>query len=146
MSLATPATEAVASMAAPAARSNSGIIAAWRDRTPGSADLARSAANLFPSGITHDGRLVDPYGPYITRAQGAHKWDVDGNGYVDFFGGHGALILGHAHPAVTARIAEVSAEGTQFGANHPLEVRWAQAVRRLVPAAERLRFTSSGTE
>ncbi len=130
----------------PAARSNSRIVAAWRERTPGSADLAREATTLFPSGITHDGRLVDPYGPYIFRALGGHKWDVDGNRYVDFFGGHGALILGHAHPLIAARIAEVEAQGTQFGASHPLEVRWAQAVRRLVPGAERLRFTSSGTE
>jgi glutamate-1-semialdehyde 2,1-aminomutase len=132
--------------AEPAAGSNSRIVAAWRERTPGSAHLARDAADLFPSGITHDARIADPYGPYITRAQGAHKWDVDGNRYVDFYGGHGALILGHADPVVTARIAEVEAQGTQFGANHPLEVRWGRVVKRLVPAAERLRFTSSGTE
>ncbi len=136
----------VALAAAPEAGSNSRIVAAWRDLTPGSAALAQDAAKLFPSGITHDGRQLDPYGPYIERAQGGHKWDVDGNRYVDFFGGHGALILGHAHPVVTARIAEVEAQGTQFGANHPLEVHWAQAVQRLVPTAERLRFTSSGTE
>jgi glutamate-1-semialdehyde 2,1-aminomutase len=130
----------------PAVGDNSGIVTAWRHRTPGSAHLAREAADLFPSGITHDGRLVDPYGPYIVRAQGAHKWDVDGNRYVDFYGGHGALILGQAHPVVTARVAEVEAQGTQFGASHPLEVRWGQAVKRLVPSAERIRFTSSGTE
>ena len=83
-------------------RSNSGIIATYRARTPGSAALAREAANLFPSGITHDSRQLDPYGIYIARAQGAHKWDVDGNRYVDYFGGHGALFLGHNHPVVTA--------------------------------------------
>src|SRR5262249_13633641 len=70
----------------------------------------------------------------------------DGNRYVDFFGGHGALILGHCHPTVTAAVAAASSQGTQFGANHPLEVRWAQAIRRLVPWVERVRFTSSGTE
>ena len=84
-----------------AARTNSRITAAYRERTPGSAGLAREAAALFPSGITHDSRNVDPYGPYIARAQGPHKWDVDGNRYVDFFGGHGALLLGHNHPVVT---------------------------------------------
>jgi glutamate-1-semialdehyde 2,1-aminomutase len=129
-----------------AARSNSAILAGWRARTPGSADLARRAAQLFPSGITHDARLVDPYGPYVERALGAHKWDVDGNRYVDFFGGHGALILGHAHPLVTARVAEAAARGTQFGASHAGEVRWAELIRRLVPSAELVRFTSSGTE
>jgi glutamate-1-semialdehyde 2,1-aminomutase len=125
---------------------NSRIVAAWRARTPGSAALAAEAAALFPSGITHDARFQDPYGPYIARAHGAHKWDVDGNRYVDFYGGHGALILGHAHPAVTAAIAAAAGEGTQYGANHPLEVRWAQQIRAMVPSAERVRFTSSGTE
>ncbi len=127
-------------------RTNSPIVAAWRERTRRSAELARDAADLFPSGITHDARHIDPYGPYIERAAGPHKWDVDGNRYVDFFGGHGALILGHCNPQVTAAVAEAAGQGTQFGANHPLEVRWAQAIRRLVPGVERVRFTSSGTE
>jgi glutamate-1-semialdehyde 2,1-aminomutase len=137
---------AVTSGCSPLVSSNSRIVAAWRARTPGSAELAREAAGLFPSGITHDARLQDPYGPYIARAAGAHKWDVDGNRYVDFYGGHGALILGHAHPEVTAAIADAAAEGTQFGASHPREVHWAAQIRRMVPSCERLRFTSSGTE
>jgi glutamate-1-semialdehyde 2,1-aminomutase len=135
-----------ASTIAPDSFTNSRIVAAWRARTPGSAELYEQAAGLFPSGITHDARRQEPYGPYITRALGAHKWDVDGNRYVDFYGGHGALILGQAHPAITARIAEGAAGGTQFGASHPLEVRWAAQIRRMVPSAERVRFTSSGTE
>ena len=126
--------------------SNSRIVAAYRQRTPGSAELARQAAGLLPSGIAHDARYLEPYGVYIEHAAGAHKWDVDGNRSIDFFGGHGALILGHCHPVVTARVAEAAAQGTQFGANHAGEVRWAEAIRRLVPAAERVRFTSSGTE
>lgn len=127
-------------------RTNSRIVAAYRSRTPGSAALAAEAGQLFPSGITHDARHVDPYGIYVQRAKGPHKWDVDGNRYIDYFGGHGALILGHGNPAVLAAIAEASAEGSQFGASHPREILWAKAVQRLVPAAERIRFTSSGTE
>jgi glutamate-1-semialdehyde 2,1-aminomutase len=125
---------------------NSRIVAAYRARTPGSSELAREAADLLPSGIAHDSRHVDPYGIYVARALGPHKWDVDGNRYVDFFGGHGALILGHCHPKVVAAVAEALAEGTQFGASHPKEIGWARAIQRLVPSAERVRFTSSGTE
>ena len=95
---------------------NSRIIAAYRERTPGSAELAKDANELFPSGITHDARNVDPYGVFIERAEGPHKWDVDGNRYIDYFGGHGALLLGHRHPAVTEAVREAFDEGTQFGA------------------------------
>jgi glutamate-1-semialdehyde 2,1-aminomutase len=125
---------------------NSGILAAYRARTPASADLAAEAHTLLPSGIAHDSRHVDPYGIYIARAQGPHKWDVDGNRYIDFFGGHGALILGHSHPTVTKAVAGALQDGTQFGASHAGEIGWARAIRRLVPSAERIRFHSSGTE
>ncbi len=108
-------------------RTNSRIIAAYRERTPGSASLAHEAGELFPSGITHDARNVDPYCVFIQRAAGPHKWDVDGNRYIDYFGGHGALLLGHGHPAVTAAVSEAFADGTQFGASHPREVQWAHA-------------------
>ncbi len=131
---------------APNTRSNFGIEAAYRAHTPGSAQLAAEAAELFPSGITHDARNIDPYNIYIERARGPRKWDVDGNGYVDYFGGHGALILGHHHPAVTKAVTEAYDGGSHFGSNHPREVAWGRAVQRLVPSAERVRFTSSGTE
>ena len=117
---------------------NSGIIAAYRARTPRSQALAAQAATLMPSGIAHDSRHVDPYGIYIDRASGPHKWDVDGNRYVDFFGGHGALILGHCQPDVTRAVTAALARGTQFGASHADEIAWAEAIRRLVPSAEYL--------
>ncbi len=126
--------------------SNSKIEAAYRERTRRSAGLAAEAAECLPSGITHDSRYLRPYGIYVERAEGARKWDVDGNQYLDFFGGHGALLLGHNHPEVLAAVQAALGKGTHFGANHELELRWAQAVTRLVPCAEKLRFTSSGTE
>jgi glutamate-1-semialdehyde 2,1-aminomutase len=128
------------------APTNSKIVAAYRERTPGSAQLAETAQGLFPSGVTHDGRYLEPYGIYVERAAGPHKWDVDGNRYIDFFGGHGALLFGHNRREIVDAAAGALAGGTHFGANHPGEVRWAAAVQRLVPSAERVRFTSSGTE
>lgn len=125
---------------------NSRIVAAYEARTPRSSALAQEAAGLLPSGIAHDSRHIDPYGIYVERAAGPRKWDVDGNEYVDYFGGHGALLLGHNHPAVTKAVQDALARGTHFGANHPAEIAWAAAIQRLVPSAERVRFTSSGTE
>jgi glutamate-1-semialdehyde 2,1-aminomutase len=125
---------------------NSPIVTAFIARTPGSAANYAAARRLFPGGVTHDSRYVRPHPLAIVRAQGARKWDVDGNEYVDYAGGHGALILGHAHPAVTARVTEQLARGTHYGANHALENRWAELIQELVPSAEMVRFTSSGTE
>ena len=65
--------------------------------------MAAEAHALFPSGLTHDSRLLTPYGIYVERAEGSHKWDVDGNDYVDYFGGHGALILGHGQSRYPCR-------------------------------------------
>ena len=128
------------------ALSNSEIVAAYRAKTPESGRLAARAKQQFPSGVTHDSRHIDPYGIYVERAEGARKWDVDGNQYIDYFGGHGALLLGHNHPEVLAAIHAALDRGSHFGANHEAEVRWAEAVRALMPGVERLRFTSSGTE
>ncbi len=125
---------------------NTTILSSYEAATPGSAALAGKARALLPSGITHDARHFDPYPIYVERAQGPLKWDVDGNRYVDYFGGHGALILGHNHPAVMAAVHAQLDRGTHFGACHELEVRWAELVCQIVPSAERVRFTSSGTE
>ena len=114
--------------------------------TPKSAVLADQARELLPSGIAHDGRHFDPYPLYIERALGPNKWDVDGNRYVDYFGGHGALILGHNNPQVMAAVHAQLDRGTHFGACHELEVRWADLICTMVPCAERVRFTGSGTE
>jgi glutamate-1-semialdehyde 2,1-aminomutase len=115
-------------------------------KTPGSARLFRRAAQTFPSGVTHDIRCLKPYPLYIERAQGSRKWDVDGNEYVDYFGGHGALLLGHNHPVVIERVREQLEKGTHFGASHELELLWAEQIRKMVPCAEKIRFTNSGTE
>lgn len=118
----------------------------YRARTPGSARLYAEACRVLPAGLTHDSRAMSPYPIYVSRAEGPRKWDVDGNEYVDYYGGHGALLFGHAHPSVVEAIRRQVALGTHFGAAHELEVRWAQLVQRLIPSAERVRFTSSGTE
>ena len=114
---------------------NSPIVRQYREQTSGSNALFDRADDVFPSGLTHDARRLRPYGIYVERAEGSRKWDVDGNEYVDYFGGHGALLLGHSHPEVIAAAHTALDAGSHFGAGHQLELRWAQIVQRLIPSA-----------
>lgn len=112
----------------------------------GSSALYERAARVLPSGVTHDGRFLLPFPIYVDRATGSHKWDVDGHEYIDYVMGHGALLLGHSHPAVTEAVAAQAGRGTHYGASHLREIEWAEEIIRIVPSAEVVRFTSSGTE
>lgn len=113
---------------------------------PTSKSMAARAASVFPSGVTHDARAFEPFPIYVERAEGGRKWDVDGNEIVDYIGGHGALLLGHNRPEVIEAVHGALARGTHFGSSHDLEIAWGEQVLKMVPCAERVRFTSSGTE
>ncbi|MBI3838163.1 MAG: aspartate aminotransferase family protein [Planctomycetia bacterium] len=126
--------------------SKNSILEQYIAKTPGSQRLYRRAIEIFPGGVTHDTRYLQPHPLYIERAGGARKWDVDGNEYVDYIGGHGALLLGHNHPVVIEAVREQLAKGTHFGAAHELEVRWGEQIQKMVPCAQKVRFTGSGTE
>src|SRR6202165_1025380 len=103
---------------------NSAIVADYRARTPGSGALFERARKVLPSGITHDARYLDPYSIPVARATGPRKWDVDGNEYVDYFGGHGAMLLGHSHPAVIEAVKRQMDLGTHYGSRPELGGRW----------------------
>jgi glutamate-1-semialdehyde 2,1-aminomutase len=113
---------------------------------PGSARLYDASSGIFPSGVTHDLRYVSPFPVFIDHASGSRKWDVDGNEIIDYVMGHGALFMGHAYPSITEAIVEQARKGTHYGSNHQLELDWGALVTELIPCAEELRFTSSGTE
>src|ERR687884_1199739 len=119
---------------------------AFRKRFARSAELYERSRKAIAGGITHDSRNFVPFPIYIERADGSRKWDVDGNELIDHWMGHGSLLLGHNHPQVTAAVAEQVYKGTHYGACHELEVAWAEQIARMVPSAEWVRFTMSGTE
>ena len=116
------------------------------DLHPKSAEMHESARSLFPNGVTHDARRQNPFQLYYTHAEGAAKYDVDGNRILDYFPGHGALILGHSRPEVVSAVQEQMARGTHFSGSTELEMQWGNWVRELIPTAEKVRFHSSGTE
>ena len=122
------------------------IVEAYRKAHPTSEKLFERALHIIAGGITHDIRYLRPFPIYVERAQGSRKWDVDGHELIDYWMGHGALFLGHQHSKVMRAVREQAGLGTHYGACHALEIRWAEMVQRLVPSAERVRFTNSGTE
>src|SRR5260370_30768842 len=97
--------------------------------------LFSQAQQLFPQGVTHDLRYLEPFPIYVDRALGAYKWDVDGHRLIDYWVGHGALLLGHSHAAVVEAVQRQMARATHPGPCHELEIEWGQPVKRLLPSA-----------
>ena len=86
-------------------------------------------------------------GPVVLeRGRGSRVWDLDGNEYVDFMMSFGALIQGHAHPRIVEVVSQTMARGSHFAAATPAEAEAAERFLRVVPSAEAVRFTNSGTE
>jgi glutamate-1-semialdehyde 2,1-aminomutase len=82
----------------------------------------------------------------IERGSGQHLYDADGNEYLDFVCSWGAMILGHANPAVSEAIADQARRGTSFGMTTELELELATLITQAIPFIEKIRFVSSGTE
>ena len=121
----------------------------WEAATPRSKALFERAQRVLPGGVNSPVRGTSsfrPYPVYLERGDGAHVYDVDGNRYVDVIMGLGPVVLGHNEPSVVAAIAQQAANGSVFATCTPLEVEVAEQFCRMVPSADMVRFTSSGTE
>ncbi|MEJ7901099.1 MAG: aspartate aminotransferase family protein [Thermomicrobiales bacterium] len=118
----------------------------YREEFAGSAAMFDRSRRSIVGGITHDGRHIKPFPPYVERADGAYKWDIDGHKLIDYCIGHGSLILGHNDPEINQAMQTQVARGTHFSAGHEGEIQWAEKVVELVPSADEVRFTASGTE
>lgn len=109
----------------------------------------RRAQQSLVEGVNSPSRGAAVYsgGPtFLERGQGSHVWDADGNEYVDFMMSFGALIQGHAHPKLVSAASETMAQGSHFAAATSAEVEAAERLRGMVPSAEVVRFTNTGSE
>jgi glutamate-1-semialdehyde 2,1-aminomutase len=108
------------------------------------------AKQALAGGISSSARAVvtagEPHPLYAERGRGGRMQDVDGNVFVDFLLSYGALILGHASPIIVGAVTEQLQRGTMFGTANSAEVELAEAICRLVPCAELVRFANSGSE
>jgi glutamate-1-semialdehyde 2,1-aminomutase len=109
-------------------------------------DLIARAARVLPGGVL-GGHRSGPGLEFVVRdARGPHLWDADGKRYIDYLLGSGPMLLGHAHPAVVEAVQKQAAHGTTFMLlNEPI-IALAEEIVRAVPAAEQVRFMSSGSE
>ena len=111
--------------------------------------ILRACTRILIEGVNSPSRGQATYSPapvFLERGHGSHVWDADQNEYVDFMMSFGALIHGHAHPKLFSVVSEAMAEGSHFAAATSAEVEAAERFCRMVPTAETVRFTNTGTE
>ena len=105
------------------------------------ADTALPGAGLGSYALAEDIRLIYSHG------EGSRMWDVDGNEYIDYVGGAGALILGHSHPAVVAASQQQIARGAHmFGSLNDVAVKLAERLVHDIPCAEKIAYATTGSE
>ena len=117
--------------------------------TPSNKQVFERSTRMIPGGVNSSIRAFKAVGgsPYVVaRGDGAHVYDVEGKQYIDLVQSYGAVILGHAHPAITSALRDAAPDGTSFGAPTPREMKLAEAISERVPSCERVRFMNSGTE
>lgn len=112
-------------------------------------EFFQRSTRAIPGGVNSSIRAFKAVGgePYVVaRGEGPYIFDVEGKRYIDLVQSYGAVILGHAHPAITMALRTAAGDGTSFGAPTPREMKLAEAIRERVPSCERVRLMNSGTE
>ena len=118
----------------------------YKAKTSKSRRLYSRSEKLFPGGISHNIRYFEPYPFFVNSARGKNLYDVDGNKYIDYWMGHWALILGHSPAVVASALAKQTKNGTLYGVVNDVSVELAEVIQKLMPRAEMMRFSSTGSE
>src|SRR5258708_1740324 len=117
------------------------------DRFANSRRLFERAQRSIAAGVNSGTRRLErPVPLYSQRGEGARVWDVDGNEYLDFHLGQGALLYGHAPAGMAEAIAAQAKLGTHWAAQCELEIEVAERIQQMIPSAELVRFSNSATE
>src|SRR5437763_9048879 len=118
----------------------------FRKRTPRSHEIHERAKLSMPMGVSSSFQAVPPYPLFISRAEGSHIWDYDGNEYADFHLGFGSLLVGHSHPVLVEALREQLGKGSLYSLPCPDTVYLAEELVRRFAPIEQVRFCNSGTE
>ena len=118
----------------------------YESKTGKSKRLYFRSTKVFPGGISHNIRYFEPYPFFVNAAKGMQLRDVDGNKYTDYWMGHWALILGHSAKPVADALAAQVRKGILYGTVNDVSVELAETIQKLMPRAEMMRFSSTGSE
>jgi glutamate-1-semialdehyde 2,1-aminomutase len=114
---------------------------------PRSQELYERASRVIAGGVSSGIRkLEQPVPLFFTHGKGGRLWDEDGNEYIDFQTGQGALLYGHAPEGLASAIADQARRGTHWAAQSRLEIEVAERLCAMIPSAEYIRFNNSATE
>jgi len=116
------------------------------EETARSRELFERADKVAAGGVHSDIRFFEPYPVFFSKAKGSRLWDVDGNEYVDCVVNYGSCILGHGHPEVVASVKEYLENGITCGMETELSVDVAEKLSKMIPCAENVKFSNTGTE
>ena len=108
--------------------------------------LYRKATKFITGGVHSSFRFQEPYPRYFARAKGPYVWDIDGNKYVDCIVNNGACILGHNDADVTQAVRKQIGVGLTVSLESELSVRTAEFLAAMIPSAEVVKFSNTGTE
>ena len=115
-------------------------------RTTEEQQLLERAAQVLPGGSLGNHRLDDEYAFIVKEGRGSRIWDTSGNEYIDYLLGSGPAVLGHAHPDVVSAVEEALHKGSTFFTQNEYAIALAGEIIDAVPCAEKVRFTTSGTD
>jgi len=108
--------------------------------------LYERAKKTLPGGVNSPVRAFEPYPFFVECAQGSKLYDADGKKYLDYCMAYGAMLLGHANPAILDAVKAQLQRGTLYGVPTELEIQFAETISQVSPCMEMMRLVSTGTE
>jgi glutamate-1-semialdehyde 2,1-aminomutase len=118
----------------------------YKRKTRKSSRLYSRAVKVFPGGVNHNIRYFEPYPFFVTGAKAQQLLDIDGNKYTDYWMGHWALILGHSPREIVQSVTKQAKNGVLYGTVNAVSIELAETIQKLMPKAEMMRFSSTGSE
>jgi len=113
---------------------------------PNSRKLFSDAKKIIPSGVNSPVRYFDPYPFFTKKSDGAYIWDEDGNRYVDFCNGYGALLLGHKRKEIIKAVSKQLTKGTLYCTPTLLEIELSKLIIGNFPSIDKVRLVNTGGE